>query len=268
MEAVIEMNPPVLPTVTQTPVDPQTVERRREILLDALKMALADGQEHRLFRSGRLDGLFPSKLGDSGEAARQSLAADLLEHVRTEVKGKFIFEWVRATPRAVGFVAEHDSPKAILRELRDVLGETQNGVPIWMEQAKSELRTLTGLFEQRSSAVLSRLESLSERVESALRRAETKLASGPVGTKIAKWADYALEYLDQRKEGRLGPCPLGELFHAISERFESITIPEVHDGVRRLAEVRALKLTAGFDGIREPEFAVLYEGKLNQFADR
>ena len=271
MDAIAEMTPPplpTLPTVVPTTIDPQTLERRREILLDALKTALANGHEHRLFRSGRLDGLFPSKLGDSGEAARQALAADLLVHVRTEVKGKFIFEWVRATPRAVGFVAEHDSPKAILRELRETLGETQNGVPIWLEQTKNELHTISGLFEQRSTVLLARLESLAGRMEAALRRAEAKEPGRSWGHAIAPWVDVALLYLDRRREGRLGPCPLSELFHAVREQFDSLTIPDFHDGIRRLADVRAVILTAGSNGIREPEFAVLVDGTLNQFAER
>ena len=268
MNAVAELLPPPLPTIPLAPVDPHAAERRREHLLDALKSALGDANEHRLFRSGRLDGLFPSKLGDSGEAARQALAAGLLEHVRTDVKGKFIFEWVKAMPRAVGFVAEHDSPKAILRELKDVLGETRAGVPGWMEETKSELRTLSGLFEQRSTVLLNRLESLAGRVEAALRRAESMEPGPKLGRAVAPWADEALAYLDQRKSGGLGPCPLAELFQALREPLKELTIAEFHAGIRRLADVRAMRLLPSINRVQDPEYAVVYDGKLMQMVDR
>jgi hypothetical protein len=272
MEAVAELplttqsmtrpaNGPALPSAASN-------EKRREILLDALKAALADSAEHRLFRSGRLTGLFPSKLGDAGEAARQALAAGLLEHVRTDVRGKFIFEWVRATPRAVEFVAEHDSPKAILRELRDVLGDTRSGIPTWMDQARTELRTLAGLFEQRSSAILKRLESLAERVEATLRRAEAMPPRPVVGQSVAPWVDRAMAYLDRRSQGGLGPCSLAELFHAIRETFPDVGVPPFHDGIRRLAELRAVSLSAGDGEPAEPEFAIVHDGRLMQCVSR
>lgn len=272
MDAVAELPPLTEPATRRgnMPAVPSaaTNEKRREILLDALKAALADSAEHRLFRSGRLTGLFPSKLGDAGEAARQALAAGLLEHVRTDVRGKFIFEWVRATPRAVEFVAEHDSPKAILRELRDVLGETKNGVPLWMDQSRAELRTLAGLFEQRSSAILKRLESLAERVEVTLRRAEAMPPRPVAGQSVAPWVDRAMAYLDQRLQGGLGPCSLGELFHAVRESFPDVAVPPFHDGIKRLAELGAVSLSAGEGEPAEPEFVLVHDGRLMQFVSR
>src|SRR5215213_7057815 len=68
--------------------------RRTELLLEALKVALATPGEHRLFRSGRLAGLFPARTGIASEVALQALRDGLLETVRTEAKGKFVTEWV------------------------------------------------------------------------------------------------------------------------------------------------------------------------------
>lgn len=268
MDAVAELSPPAKPITALSSVPAPSNEKRREILLDALKAALAESTEHRLFRSGRLAGLFPSKLGDAGEAARQALAAGLLEHVRTDVRGKFIFEWVRATPRAVEFVAEHDSPKAILRELRDVLGDTRSGIPTWMDQARTELRTMAGLFEQRSTAILNRLESLAGRVEMALRRAEATDSRPSIGQSVAPWVDRALQYLDRRNEGGLGPCSISELFQSVRDYYPDVAIPAFHDSLRRLAELRALSLSAGKGEPAEPEFAILRDGQLMQFASR
>ena len=62
-----------------------------------LKQCLADPAEQRLFKSGKLDGLFASRTGTNAEAASRALADGLLEVVRTETKGKTTTEWVRLT---------------------------------------------------------------------------------------------------------------------------------------------------------------------------
>ena len=112
---------------------------RTEHLLEALKFAIAKPGEHRLFRSGKLAGLFPNRAGSSAEAALLAIREGLLETVRTETRGKIVTEWVRATPKAVGFVHDHDSPKSVLRELKELLDATRAGVPAWMAEAKQEL---------------------------------------------------------------------------------------------------------------------------------
>ena len=75
-----------------TPDDP----RRTELLLDALKAAIGTPGEHRLFRSGKLAGLFPSRAGLSAGAAVFAVRTGLLETVRSETRGKVVTEWVRA----------------------------------------------------------------------------------------------------------------------------------------------------------------------------
>jgi hypothetical protein len=237
--------------------------RRTELLLEALKVALTTSGEHRLFRSGKLAGLFPARTGIASEAALQALRDGLLETVRTEAKGKLVTEWVRATPAAVGFVHENDSTRSILRELKEVLQLTRTGVPAWMAEAKSELVAMSTSFEVRAQAMLSRLDDLAKRCEAALRRAETtgSAVAEPVA-RVVPWAMEALEYLDKRSEsGRTGDCPLPELFHALRVRFAELSLPAFHDGVKRLHDVRALRL-ASKDEMTEPEYAVVLEGRL------
>lgn len=96
------------------PVRGDRMFKMETILLDALKVALANPQEHRLFRSGKLDGLFPSKMGLSLEASNHALRNELLEITRTEARGPISLEWVRITPRGVEFVYSHDAPRAVL----------------------------------------------------------------------------------------------------------------------------------------------------------
>ena len=244
-------------------------ERRRELLLDGLKAAIAAPGEHRLFRFGRLTGLFPSRAGLSSEAASQALRLGLLETTRTETRGKLVVEWVQATTRAVGYVHEHDSPKSVLRELKDVLQATRDGVPAWMKEAKAELADISYRFDRRASAILKRLDDVAERVESVLRRAEAKAPSvaEPVG-RVVPWAVDALEYLDHREEsGAAAPCPLPELFHAVRLKFPELPLPAFQDGVKRLHDLRAVRL-AESDMMGEPEHAVVADGRLMYAAAR
>ena len=237
--------------------------RHTELLVDALKAALAVPGEHRLFRAGKLAGLFAARTGTAAEAALHAIRDGLLETARTETKGKLVTEWVRATTRAVCFVHEHDSPRSILRELKAVLNATRTGVPAFMAEAKAELAALSANFEVRASAMLTHLDDLAKRCEAALRRAETSGPSvGDAVSRVVPWAMHALEYLDKRTEsGASGVCPLPELFHAVGECFPDLTLPAFHVGVKRLHDVRAVRL-ASADSIEQPEFAVLADGRL------
>jgi hypothetical protein len=243
--------------------------RRAEHLLEALKTALGTPGEHRLFRSGKIAGLFAARTGPAGDAAVQAIRDGLLETTRTEVKGKFVTEWVCATPKAVSFLHEHDSPRSILRELKDVLQATRTGVPAWMAEAKQEVAALSASFEVRAAAMLARLDDLARRCEAALRRAETtgSAVAEPVA-RVVPWATHALEYLDQRRDlGAASECPLPELFDALRARRPELTLTDFHDGVKRLHDLRAVRLLPGAE-ITEPEYAVLAEGKLMYLVSR
>ncbi len=112
-------------------------DRVTEALLAALKQALAAGAEQRLVKSGKLDGLFPGRVGAAGAAAARALDEGLLEVVRTEVRGKAEFEWVRLTPRGVEFLHEHESPVHALHELRDTLRANQQAIPVWLADIRA-----------------------------------------------------------------------------------------------------------------------------------
>jgi signal transduction histidine kinase len=261
--------PPTSDMPEPAPGSPVVAERRSELLLDALKSALGSPGEHRLFRFGRLAGLFPSRAGLSAEAAGLAVRTGLLEATRTEQRGKLIVEWVQATAKAVAYVHEHDSPKSVLREFKEVLEAARGGLPQWMTETKAELVDLSYRFDRRASAMLKQLEELAQRVEAALRRAELKApaVAEPV-SRLVPWAIDALEYLDHRKEGGAsGDCPLPELFHAVRVRFPDLALPAFQDGIKRLHDVRAVRLAPSAMMV-EPEFAVLAEGNLMYAAAR
>ncbi len=240
-----------------------------EVLLAALKAALAAPGEHRLFRSGKLPGLFPARAGESADLALRALKDGLLETVRAETRGKMVTEWVSATAKAAAFVHEHDSPKAALRELRDVLNATRAGVPVWLDEARAEVAQLSARFESHAAALLCRLDDLADRIDAAIRRSELKSpeVAGAVAN-VVPWAADALVVLDRRRAGGLGAaCPLPVLFAEVKARHADLTLPAFHDGLRRLHDVRALRLVPAAE-MPEPEHALLTDGALMYVAER
>jgi hypothetical protein len=263
-------------TALLSPTLPETVsivdaEKQSEMVLDALKAAVAEPGEHRLFRWGKLGGLFPSRLGVSAAAAKFALAEGLIEHVRTEARGRLVVEWARATPKAMRYLDEHDSPKAVLRELLDVIGETRAGVPVWMAQARDEAAQLATRFEHVARELLRRLDSLDERVDAAIRRAETSAPKvGEAMLRRVPWSPAVLQHLDRLvSNGRAGRASLGELFPIARSIAPGMTLLEFHEGVRALSNGGVLHLEPGAAGeIHEPEYAVEVGGRMMWWAER
>jgi hypothetical protein len=240
-----------------------------ELLLSALKAALAAPGEHRLFRSGKLPGLFPSRVGESAEAALAALKDGLLETVRTEVRGKIVTEWVTATPKAAPFVHEHDSPRAALLELKDVLTATRAGVPTWLDEVRQEVTQLSARFENHAATLLRRLDDLADRIDAAIRRSELQApAVTDMLTGVVPWAAWALECLDRRRAtGHGSTCPLPELFANVRDRYPDLTLPAFHEGLRRLHDARTLRLRPAAE-MPEPEHALLADGALMYLVER
>src|SRR4051812_14640057 len=61
------------------------MDKVTQVLLDALKEALAHPGELRLYRSGKLPGVFASRVGLNAEAAARALKENLIE-VRSETR--------------------------------------------------------------------------------------------------------------------------------------------------------------------------------------
>ena len=248
-------------------------DRLTETLLDALKSALAVPGEERLFRAGKLTGLFPGRIGVCAEAAAKALRDGLLEITRTETKGKSVIEWAKLTPRGVEFLHDHESPVRALHELRDVLRATEANLPAWVAEMRATLTAQSDRLAEESRRFQARLDALSQRVEQALRRLETKGPSLPPAiTAEAPWASDALSYLDHRRQtGANGHCPLPELFAALAANYSELSIGTFHDGLRRLQRERVLRLTpfAGAPNeLPQPEYAILDGANVLYYASR
>ena len=247
------------------------MERTTELILTALKQALAAGSEQRLYRSGKLPGLFAGKNGVNGDAAAQALRDGLLEPTHTETRGKTSIEWVKLTPKGVTFLHDQEAPVQVLRELRTALQVNRQGVPLWLADLRLELQTLEKQLTERAQRYSQWLDALERRVDEALNRLESARPNLPdTLAEAVPWAAEALAYLDKRSErGGLNGCPLPELFAAVQGADGDLSLPSFHNGLRRLADRRILHLVAGDPAqpLAEPEYA-LVEGDAVFYAAR
>jgi hypothetical protein len=245
-------------------------------LVEALRQALTEPGEQRLYKSGKLSGLFPSRNGAHGSVADQALRDGLLEIIRTETKGKTVIEWVRLTPRGVEFLHERESPLHALQELRSTLQLNQQAVPAWLMEMRGALQAMDERLAADARKWLERLDALTRRVEETLRRLEQSAPLLP--PEVAEehpWAIDALNYLDRRRlaaaptlpspelgEGRVGgaySCPLPELFTALLRQHPDLSVRLYHEGLRRLHERRLVQLqpAASLADLPQPEYALL-----------
>ncbi|HLJ94661.1 MAG TPA: hypothetical protein VKU02_15855 [Gemmataceae bacterium] len=249
------------------------MDKLTEILVDALKLALAEPGEQRLFKSGKLPGLFAGKTGLNAEAAARALRDGLLEVVRTEAKGKTTAEWVRITPRAMEFLHQQESPVQALKDLRTILQTNQEAIPLWLSEMQHQLQSLGHHLAEEAQRWTHRLDALGEQVEAALRRAEAAGPQLPNGMAAeTPWAVDALAYLDHRRTGGAAKdCPLPELFAALRDRHTDLSLNAFHEGLRRLHDRHALQLlpfTGSPSEMTEPEYALLDGPNLFYFVSR
>lgn len=239
-----------------------SADKTTPAVIEALKQGMAQPGEHRLYKSGKLAGLFPGRTGANIEAAAQALRDGFLEVVRTETKGKTPVEWVKLTQKGVDFVLSHESPARAMDELRQALEMTREGLPAWLVQIRRGLQEQADKVVDEVKSVLGRLESLSVRIGKALERAEASAPKLPAGATTAfPWALEALTYLDRRKEGGApSPCPFPDLFAAIRARDHDLAMNAFHAGLRSMQERGVLQLLP-FSGppeeLPEPEYALL-----------
>jgi hypothetical protein len=247
-------------------------DRQRELLLKGLRQAFLAVSEISLFRRGKSVGLFPSASGMSGEVAQFALESGYLESVRTEVIGKRSISWVRLTSKGTEYLYQQESPRAILNDLRDFLKTTGSGLPTWMDRMLVDLGQVAERFGQELSRISTTMESLTSRVEEAIRRADASgVTSDGSLSMLVPWAFEALQYLDHRKSiGAALACPMHELYEALRTKNPGLSISQFHGGLRRLVTNHAIKLLPQIanQSLARPEFAMLDQGQILYLVDR
>jgi hypothetical protein len=245
-------------------------DRVTELLIETLARALAVSGEHRLFRSGKLDGLFPSRSGPSAEAADRAMRTGLLERARVETKGRTEIEWVCITPAGVEFLHQHESPVSALHRVQASLHANQEAIPCWLESMQRILQEMQTRLSAEAASWQQRLAGLEQRLADTLRRLEA--ASPLVPPEVLAthpWTLDALNYLDRRRtcmnsargEGQADDCPLPELFDAVRAHHPALTLADFREGLLRLHQRRALRLRPAQppEVVTRPEFALYDE---------
>ncbi len=237
------------------------MDKATQILLDALRQGANGEGEQRLFRSGKLPGLFSGKTSLNAELAAQALRDGLIETVRTETRGKTAVEWVRVTSQGTAFLVQHESPLKALEELHAVLRQNQDGLPAWFAELQARIQEGNQKVLEEFQALTRKLELLSQRVVDTLQRAERMgpaLPNGAAG--VLPWSNEAVHYLEQRRQTGIGEkCPLAELFSVLKKKEPELTIRDFHSGLRRLHDRGVIRLLPfeGEGGPPEPEYALL-----------
>jgi hypothetical protein len=239
-------------------------DRVNELLVETLSQALSVPGEHRLYRAGKLAGLFPGRGAASVESAHFALDEGLLQRVRVETRGKAEIEWVQIAPKGVEFLHAHESPVHALHEMRATLRANREAVPLWLEAMRAGLRDLENRLSADADRWLDRLGAMDRRIGDTLRRLEA--AAPLVPTEVLEahpWAVDALNYLDRREgAGATDACSLPELFAAVAGHHARLSLTGFHDGMRRLHQRRAVRLMPADDPAKmtRPEFALLDAG--------
>jgi hypothetical protein len=233
------------------------MDRRKLALLEALRSGAQQRGETRLYRRGKLPGLFGQRTRANADLANQAVADGLLEITRIETVGKNAVEWVRLTQKGLDYLLESESPIHALEELRDVLTINQDGLPRWVAEMNARISEQAHRYADEVEAMRVRLDHLSQQVTAAIARLEAakKEAPAPVA-----WAQAALDFLERREQVGLGPrCPLADLFTTLREKGVSLTIREFHQGLKRMQDAKSIDLlpSPGNGDAPGPEYALL-----------
>ncbi|MBI3409855.1 MAG: hypothetical protein HY040_16070 [Planctomycetes bacterium] len=248
------------------------MDRVKEILLDALRLGADVEGEQRLYQSGKLPGLFTGRTSLHAEIASQAVRDGLIEIIRTESKGKTTTEWVKVTAKGIEYLLAQESPIRAMEELKAVLQLNQDGIPAWLMELRRSVDALSQRLANEVEALNRRMESLTERVVEALKRAEKMGPALPEGAAGAlPWGHEAVSYLERRRDGGLGEkCALPELFAVLKDKENGLVLRDFHLGLRRLHDRGVLRLLPfdGPEGPPEPEYALLDGPQVFYYAAR
>jgi hypothetical protein len=246
------------------------MDRRKELLLNALKSAALARGEVRLYRRGKLPGLFGQRTRLHAEAANQAVQDGLLESVRVEPVGQTTVEWVRITQKGLDLLLESESPARALEALRETLAVNQQGLPVWAAHMQARIEELACGFTAEVAAMHDRLAQMAQRVNEAIERIEAAQTRAPMPATVP-WAREAFEHLDRRQQVGLGQrCSLADLFAALKERHAELTIKEYHAGLRSLQERGLMTLlpSTGEGDTPGPEYALLDGPAVHYYVER
>src|SRR5207245_792062 len=166
----------------------------------------------------------------------------------------------------------HESPLRALNDLKEMLNTSQEALPSWLGQMQGNLQQLSNRLSQEAERWTKHLQALDRRIDEALKRisAGPSISNGMVA--MVPWAPDALAYLDRRGTGTHSrSCSLPELFAALKQDHDDLSLTTFHNGLRRLQDgrvVRLLPFSEPPDKLPEPEYALLDGGTVLYYVEK
>lgn len=234
------------------------MDQRKLALVEALKVGAQAAGETRLYRRGKLPGLFAQRTRVNGEVANQAVADGLLEMTRVETVGKTSIEWVRVTPKGLEFLLDSETPTRALEELAAAFAVNQQGVAAWAAESQARIVELSQQIASEATAMRTRLDQMALQVQAALARLETNKTEAVPAT--VPWGPEMLDHLERRRQVGLGTrCPLADLFTTLRDHYAELSIKDFHAGLRalHLTNTIALLPSTGNGDTPGPEYALL-----------
>ena len=223
-----------------------------EQLVEVLRPALA-GQRLPLYKSGKKPGIFASGAGGK-KLAEEALQRGFVQSTEAPAvpgkKSKKVVLNGRITPLGQQLVLDHDSPKKVLEELREV-----------MRQAAEESHRAAQASLQKVEELQQTFHMVTQAVERASQQATPSLPVAQVVEPTNNtWIPEIESYLRARWEkGTAGDCPLPELYGYLRQRHAELSIGDYQDALRQLHDRGRIRLSgwAGpLDDIPNPDLAM------------
>ncbi len=185
-------------------------------VLDGLQKALAEPTGLPLLVSKGV-GLFANNAAGKA-AAKACQDAGWLTSVRKETKGKTTTEYFGLSEPGLGHLLAETSSKPVLTALLEAVQRCQGRIHEWIESVQKSQQILDALRNQ-IFRVLEHLEQPGALAKPGKNVADVLLA------RLAEW----------QSAGKLGDCPMPELFHA-ARPYAQFTTGQFHDALRQLHE--------------------------------
>lgn len=248
------------------------MQRATELVLTAIRKAMAVGGEHLLYKVGKQEGLFASRSGACAEAVTFALDREFFLPTRQEGEGKKLFEFVRVTAKGIRYLHERESPARALDEALADLRQEKQDCAGGMSGMKQALEELTLKIMEQAGGWTRKIEGLERRVEDAIVRMEQAVpVVSPAIQEQVPWAIEVVRFLQWRRvEGERAQTPLPELFELVRDIAPGINLGDFHDGLRKLYQARVIRLESAEDlsAVARPEFALLEGSQVFFFASR
>jgi hypothetical protein len=238
------------------------VDKSLQVLLEGLSRAAAEPEGLPLFGARNIPGLFQASV-PARLAASRCRDEGYLQVVRSETRGKRVFEFCAITDKGLAYLVSQVSPKKVLEGLLEVL-RARSIQAAQLIQTAQNWQTELEQIDVVLAKVLRQLQAQSSPPKVVLpANGSAELAKGD------PWFPAALNYLREREDTSSSDCPLPELYRQAEGTATNLTLGLFHDGLRKLHQQEKIFLhpwTGPLYEIPEPPYALLIGHEIAYYA--